>query len=86
MTDAFQTDTSRNFPEDYDQENGNYINTCKDCNLPFRGNKHRIWCKMCEEPNWDELSKIQRPDGPTVIPGAWIQGEMVGYSIQRAGA
>lgn len=78
--DPFGTHEARNFPEDYSQENGNYINMCRDCGLSFRGNKHRIWCKMCDEPNWEELAKIQRPELPNPIPGAWLQGEMVGYA------
>jgi hypothetical protein len=78
--DPFETHPDRNFPEDYSQENGNYINKCKDCEMFFRGNKHRIWCKICEQPNWEQLAKIQRPELPNPIPGAWLQGEMVGYA------
>jgi hypothetical protein len=41
------TQSPRSFPEDYDQENGNYLNNCIRCSLSFIGNKHRVVCKTC---------------------------------------
>lgn len=41
------TESDRDFPEDYEQENGNYQNKCWFCNLLFWGNKHRRLCKKC---------------------------------------
>jgi hypothetical protein len=35
------------YPEDANQENGNYENTCIRCNITFIGNKHRRECKSC---------------------------------------
>jgi hypothetical protein len=40
-------DTSRDFPEDANQENGNYDNFCSACGVKFIGNKHRVTCKKC---------------------------------------
>ena len=40
---------SRNFPEDFHLENGNYWNNCYICQNQFRGYKRRVVCKICEE-------------------------------------
>lgn len=81
LNGPFNTHPARNFPEDYEQENGNYINTCSVCKLPFRGNKHRVWCRMCDEPNWEELSKIQKPEiNAPPMARCWLEGEMVGFA------
>ena len=37
------------FPEDFDQENGNYENQCVRCGHKFMGNKNRILCKVCDD-------------------------------------
>lgn len=38
---------TKDWTEDYDQENGNYMNTCKVCLDTFKGNKHRRICRIC---------------------------------------
>lgn len=43
-------ESNRDWPEDYNQENGNYQNKCIGCGLLFYGNKHRVICKQCSEP------------------------------------
>ena len=40
---------SRDFPEDFHLENGNYWNNCYMCRNQFRGYKRRVVCKICEE-------------------------------------
>ena len=40
---------SRNFPEDFHLENGNYWNNCCLCSVQFQGYKRRVVCKICEE-------------------------------------
>lgn len=35
------------FPEDFQYENGNYINDCYVCGQRFMGGKHRTVCKLC---------------------------------------
>jgi len=47
--------TAYDFPEDFNQENGNYENICILCNKTFMGNKHRCICKVCEEIPEDKL-------------------------------
>jgi hypothetical protein len=37
----------RDWPEDSNQENGNYMNQCVFCKKDFIGNKHRVICKKC---------------------------------------
>lgn len=41
--------TERDFPEDADQENGNYERECVSCGKSFVGNKHRTTCKSCKQ-------------------------------------
>lgn len=35
------------WPEDFNQENGQYQNTCHTCGVIFLGHKGRITCKKC---------------------------------------
>lgn len=37
----------RDFPEDFNNENGKYLCTCRICHLSFVGHKKRIICKEC---------------------------------------
>jgi len=39
--------TDNDWPEDSDQENGNYFNKCMKCDSDFVGNKRRHFCKSC---------------------------------------
>lgn len=41
-------DSKHSFKEDYDHENGQYVNKCIECYNHFMGNKRRVWCKICE--------------------------------------
>lgn len=43
-----ETESRRNYPEDYSDENGNYLNQCLLCGNHFKGNKHRNICKVCD--------------------------------------
>ena len=38
----------RNWPEDYEQENGSYFNVCVYCENQFIGYKRRVVCKSCD--------------------------------------
>jgi hypothetical protein len=82
--DPFKTDPDRNFPEDYHQENGNYMNKCVYCENFFKGNKHRNSCKKCDNGSvefFTAISKIKKPeDNKCAHAGCWSQGEMVGYA------
>lgn len=79
--DPFKCHDERNWPEDYEHENGNYINTCGTCKLAFKGHKRRVRCRMCSEPDWMNLAAIQRPEHlPVAYSGCWLEGEMVGFS------
>ena len=45
----FELETApQSFPEDYHQENGNYLNCCIFCNRHFTGHKRRDGCKLCQ--------------------------------------
>lgn len=37
----------RDWPEDFEHENGNYMNTCCECRNTFTGHKRRFICKAC---------------------------------------
>ena len=45
--DIVATTSSRDWSEDFENENGNYQNKCPQCKRFFMGNKHRITCKVC---------------------------------------
>lgn len=40
----------RSWPEDFGQENGNYVCVCGTCGKEFMGYKRRITCKLCSVP------------------------------------
>lgn len=40
-------ESEHSFPEDYDFENGNYLNRCCQCSKHFVGFKQRVVCKKC---------------------------------------
>ena len=42
-----KTDTDRDWPEDFEHENGKYLNKCYLCQNFFLGHKKRIRCKKC---------------------------------------
>ena len=41
----------RDWPVDFNQENGQYQRSCIMCQLPFIGNKHRLVCRQCSRPS-----------------------------------
>lgn len=43
----------RDWPEDFEDENGRYLNFCVSCDLEFLGHKRRVLCKLCQ-PRRDE--------------------------------
>lgn len=43
----FASNTERDYPEDYAQDNGYYRCLCYNCGKRFSGNKHRVVCKVC---------------------------------------
>jgi len=75
---------SKNWPEDYNQENGCYQIQCHDCGELFVGNKHRIWCKECDIPSkrfWERVAKKEPPrDNKCAHAGCWADGEMTGFA------
>ncbi len=45
--DALPNKSVRDWPEDFEYENGNYLNKCLICEQTFVGHKCRTWCKAC---------------------------------------
>lgn len=41
-------ESERSFKEDYEHENGQYINICSYCEKEFMGHKRRVVCKSCQ--------------------------------------
>ena len=39
----------KDYPEDFEHENGNYWNECIRCHTSFVGHKRRPLCKVCNE-------------------------------------
>ena len=48
--------TAKDWPEDFDDENGQYCNRCFYCGELFLGHKRRIICKVCAEKRGAVLS------------------------------
>lgn len=44
---AESDDPKRDWPEDFEHENGMYYNRCVQCNCIFLGYKRRVVCKVC---------------------------------------
>lgn len=38
----------RDWPSDFEYENGNYFCNCVTCHKEFVGNKHRFVCRVCD--------------------------------------
>lgn len=45
--DALTARTERDFPEDAEHENGNYLCHCVGCTRDFTGHKRRVLCRVC---------------------------------------
>jgi len=76
-------ESERDWPEDFDHENGKYQNRCMECKQTFMGHKRRVICKKCSTPDWIEISKRKPPEDTKdnkAWAGAWLEGEMVGYA------
>lgn len=55
----------RDWPEDFDHENGNYRCHCLICGEYFTGHKRRIRCKLCEkqaQARWESLTPEQQQE------------------------
>lgn len=46
------------WPKDYRQANGNYLNRCSGCGVLFRGHKRRIVCRKCAELSEEEYASM----------------------------
>lgn len=44
---ALINNPKKNWEEDFEHENGNYLNNCCECNQQFLGHKRRVICKEC---------------------------------------
>lgn len=42
--------SQKDWPEDFDGENGNYLCLCVGCDHVFKGHKRRVMCKECSTP------------------------------------
>lgn len=84
MKEYWRDDYELNFPEDFRQENGNYVQKCLYCEKEFRGHKHRSSCKKCDAGSiefWTKISKKKKPeDNKCAHAGCWADGEMTGYA------
>ena len=43
------------WPEDYNHENGDYMNICYVCGRQFRGHKRRVVCRQCADDEQPEI-------------------------------
>lgn len=54
--------SAADWPEDANQENGNYLNRCT-CGRIFTGNKHRITCHICADEwqaKWNAMTDAEK--------------------------
>lgn len=51
----FHIESAGDWPEDFQYDNGMYMNTCCDCKHTFIGHKHRIICKLCYNPITEKI-------------------------------
>lgn len=56
MEFPFWIPSERDYPEDFEYENGEYVNICHICHEAFCGYKRRIVCKICSEKEREEIS------------------------------
>ena len=69
-------DASRDWPEDFPHENGQYMNTCHVCKNTFIGHKRRVVCKVC---NNGFIRAQQEADGLVGLRGCNSR-----HGVQRA--
>ena len=50
----------RDWPEDFEDENGKYANKCALCGNFFLGYKRRVACKLCKAATVDQSAKAVR--------------------------
>lgn len=48
----------RDWPEDFEHENGEYMNTCCECKNTFTGHKRRFICKACSTSQGGEAVEV----------------------------
>ena len=51
---------AHDWPEDFKNENGNYLNTCSNCKYTFKGNRGRTLCKCCFNKISDEAKNYYK--------------------------
>jgi hypothetical protein len=63
----------RDWPEDFDWENGRYVNTCCECKQEFMGLKGRDVCKKCVS---DKVAKMKAKTAPAPAPKKVVQATL----------
>jgi hypothetical protein len=77
-------DASRDWPEDFPHENGQYMNTCHVCKNTFIGHKRRVVCKVCNngfiraQKEADETRACETCGGRGEV-GGFVGGGAPGY-------
>lgn len=51
--------TPHDFPEDFEHENGMYMNKCCHCQVTFLGYKRRVSCKVCDTISKEKIAHIE---------------------------
>lgn len=81
----FGKPTELDYPEDFADDNGQYLHTCHACERRFVGHKDRIQCKPCQETSAAEWAKMPEEERSRIIEGKrfenhsgnWIKVEWV---------
>jgi len=61
---------ARDWPEDFEHENGNYMCNCSTCGKRFFGHKRRVTCKLCATP-------ASKPEAATAEQRAAIHAKVL---------
>lgn len=73
------------WPEDFQHENGNYMNRCRTCKQTFMGHKRRVTCKTCAAPTEAQsLTGGAVPDRDGRMPSElrdWLEGMSVSMDV-----
>jgi hypothetical protein len=59
--------SSRDWPEDFPGENGNYTNRCIFCKQTFVGHKRRMVCKECFEESKRKFEALSPEEQQTLL-------------------
>mgnify|MGYP000400275396 CR=1 FL=1 len=74
-------DSRHDFPEDFEHENGMYMNKCCHCQVTFLGYKRRVSCKVCDTLSKEKISHIEEAVRREMINPFFTEKEQLEIAI-----